>query len=104
MTPMPMTIAPMTITPQWLLTSLLFAVLGALLGWLFFAALRRSSEGLVEGAGAGRIVALGVFRLLLALGLFGAAVQFGAVPLLAALLGFTLARIITVRAVKGDRA
>jgi N-ATPase, AtpR subunit len=67
----------------------------------YFAALRWS-VGLYRGGGARLVpVALTLGRIAGAIFFFGLAGRFGALPLLAALLGFLLARSLALRAVRG---
>jgi F1F0 ATPase subunit 2 len=74
-----------------------FVLLGALLGAGYFAALRLNVERYLSGRSLGPAVALHLCRLLLAGVGFVLIVQAGAVPLLGALLGFLLARSLTLR-------
>ena len=69
-----------------------FAVAGLVFGRVYFAALRRSVER--YAAGGGRLVPAGLTlaRLAGALLFLGLAARVGALPLLAAFLGFLLAR------------
>ncbi len=72
--------------------ALLFALLGALLGTLHFAALRWNARLFLQPGGAGWGVLAQLFRMgLTAVGLLACA-RVGAVALLAALVGLLLAR------------
>jgi F1F0 ATPase subunit 2 len=74
-----------------------FALLGALLGAGYFAALRLNVERYLFGGSPGSGVALHLGRLLLAGAGFVLMAQPGAVPLLSALVGFLLARSLALR-------
>jgi hypothetical protein len=78
-----------------------WAIAGFGFGLWYFAALRRTVE--FYGAGGTRLVpiALTLGRIASAILLFGLAVRFGTPPLLAALLGFLVARSLALRAVRG---
>ncbi|MBI1179278.1 MAG: hypothetical protein GC201_01890 [Alphaproteobacteria bacterium] len=69
---------------------------GALLGMVYFRALRRTADAVVDG-GWSRAVVFTVARIALAVALFAAAARFGPVPLLAAFAGFLAARVLAVR-------
>lgn len=75
-----------------------FVLLGALLGAGYFAALRFSVERYLGGRSTGQAVALHVGRLLLAGAGFALIARAGAAPLLAALVGFMIARSLAIRA------
>jgi len=78
-----------------------WAAAGFGFGVAYFAVLRRSVE--LYRAGDARLVpiALTLGRIAGAILFFGLAVRFGALPLLAALLGFLLARPLALRAPRG---
>lgn len=71
--------------------------LGALLGWAFFASLRRLARLYLGGGGLLLPIALQLGRLALAGLAFWLAARQGALPLGAALLGFLLARVLVLR-------
>jgi hypothetical protein len=77
-----------------------WAAAGFGFGCGYFAALRRSVE--LYRAGGSRLIpiALTLGRIAGAILFFGLAVRFGGLPLLAALLGFLLARMLALRAVR----
>jgi hypothetical protein len=77
------------------------ALAGFGFGFGYFAALRRSVEFYHGGGGRLIPIALTFGRVAGAILFFGLAVRFGALPLLAALLGFILARALALRAVRG---
>lgn len=79
---------------EWLI-GVCFAAGGIALGACYFAMLRRSLA-----ARGVRAVTLTLGRLLGALLFFGIAVRFGALPLLAAFLGFLAARTLALRAAR----
>jgi F1F0 ATPase subunit 2 len=74
-----------------------FVVLGAALGAGYFAALRLNVERYLLGRSPGPAVALHLGRLLLAGVGFALIAQAGAVPLLGALVGFSIARALALR-------
>jgi hypothetical protein len=79
--------------------AILMAIAGHACGLAYFAALRRGVLLLAGGKGRLRpqlLLALG--RIASAVALLSAAAQFGAAPLLAALLGFLAARALVLRA------
>ena len=82
--------------PIWPLAALAGAA-GILFGWLYFAVLARALRNQLEGGPLGRSLGLLALRIALAVGLFLAAARLGAAPLIAALLGFLLARHLAVR-------
>ncbi len=92
-------------TREAIVSALPWLPLGGLLGWAFFASLRRVAglyAGAARGGGTGRhdlalALALQVGRLGVAVAVFWLAARQGAVPLGAAFLGFLLARLLTVR-------
>lgn len=77
-----------------------FATAGLLSGQAYFAALRRSVE--LYAAGSFRLVPAGLTlaRIAGALLFFGLAARVGALPLLAAFLGFLLARSLALGSVR----
>ncbi len=77
-----------------------FALLGALLGAGYFAALRQNVERYLAGAPLGPSLALHLGRLLLAGLAFALIARAGATALLGALAGFLLARALAVRLVR----
>jgi hypothetical protein len=70
---------------------------GLAFGLVYFAALRRTVD--IYGVGQGRLVpaALTVGRFVAAIVFLGFSVRFGALPLLAAFLGFLMARLAALR-------
>jgi hypothetical protein len=74
------------------------AAAGFVFGLAYFAALRRTTHLFSSGGGYVVPVALTVGRFAGAVVLFGLAARLGALPLLAAFLGFLLARTVAVRA------
>jgi F1F0 ATPase subunit 2 len=78
-------------------TALPFVLLGAVLGALHFATLRYNVGAYLGGAGA-RAIALHLGRIVLVGTAFALIARAGAVPLLAALAGFMLARLYVLRA------
>lgn len=79
--------------------SVWFAFGGLALGWGYFAALRRSVD--VYASGRCRLAAiLTVARIAGAIAFLVFAVQFGALPLLAAFLGLLVARALALRAAR----
>lgn len=79
-----------------------YLVAGAVVGLVFFASLLRSTESLASGGNIARIIALYIFRVVLVCGAGWLAVQQGALPLLAGLAGFVLARLVAKRRVEGS--
>lgn len=73
---------------------------GFAVGLAYFAALKRTVN--LFGSGGGRLVAaaLSIGRLVGMAGFLGLTAMLGAVPLLAAFLGFLAARAVAVRAVR----
>jgi F1F0 ATPase subunit 2 len=67
---------------------------GALLGALYFVLVFRTARLHTEGAAASRIIPLYALRIGLAVAAFWAIAQQGAMPLLLALLGFLIARML----------
>lgn len=74
-----------------------FAAIGAAFGLAYFAALRVNARLYLAGTGLGPPFALHVARLAAAALLFWVSARQGAAPLLAALAGFLVARLIAVR-------
>ena len=77
-----------------------FVLLGALLGAVYFIALRLNVARYLSGGSLGPALALHLGRLLLAGAGFALIAPSGAVPLLGALLGFLLARSFALRSGK----
>ena len=74
------------------------ALAGLMFGLLYFATLKRSVTLLVDGKGWLGPVALTLGRIAAAVALLVVAAKLGAAPLLAAFIGFLLARALTLRA------
>jgi hypothetical protein len=79
----------------------LFAVTGLTFGWAYFAALRRTVDVYVVGRHRFVPVVLTFARIAAATVFLIVAVQFGALPLLAAFLGFLGARVLALRVARG---
>src|SRR3546814_10430760 len=75
-----------------LFRSLLFVLLGGLLGWLFFTLLRRTIACLGGDGGGWRAAVFTAVRFAAAIGVFVLAARAGAAAMLATLLGFVIAR------------
>jgi F1F0 ATPase subunit 2 len=75
----------------------LYPLAGAALGALYFALVHRTARLHAASGPAGRIIALYVARLALAVAVFWAIAQAGALPLLLALAGFVGARMAVTR-------
>jgi hypothetical protein len=89
--------------PVSIFLAVLAAVVGFGLGRAYFTALRLTADLYASGHGAGLPIALTVGRILIALAVFGAvAIVGGAFHLLAAFLGFLVARFLAVRAAKRE--
>jgi len=74
-----------------------FAALGGFIfGWLFFRTLAENARMYLEGGRMGRALILHAVRIAVAVALFYTAAQYGAGPLLAALLGFLGARAMCI--------
>lgn len=71
--------------------------LGAVGGFAYFRMLRQSVDRLVAGGSLLQLGLAAVLRFGVALVLFGALAKLGAVPLLAGLTGFLLARLLHTR-------
>jgi len=78
-----------------------FLAAGLVVGSAYFAALRRTVDLYAAGRRPLVVMALTLIRIGGVIAFFGAAVRFGAVPLLAAFLGFLVARSLALRAVRG---
>lgn len=81
-----------------------FVAAGFAFGAAYFAALRRTVEIHCRGAGALRVAALTLGRLVAATGFFVFVAHWGALPLLAALAGLLAVRAFAVRAVRSHAA
>ena len=79
-------------------------VAGFACGFAFFRALAANVALYVSGRAKGRAIAVHVLRLAGVGAAFFAAAQFGAAPLLAALVGFLIARAVTTRKKKEETA
>lgn len=77
-----------------------FIAAGLVVGWAYFAALRRTVDLYATGRRPPVQVALTLARIGGVTAFLGAAVRFGALPLLAAFLGFLVARSLALRAVR----
>lgn len=84
---------------SWLLPSCL--ALGALLGTLHFVLLRHMVDALVAGGPIAGALAASVLRLAVAGGVLWTVAQQGALPLLAVLAGFLIARFVILKSRKG---
>lgn len=80
--------------------ALAMASAGFALGLVYFAALRRTVDGVAGGNGRLFLSALTLGRYGAAAILFTLAARLGAIPLLATLLGFLTARVVALRAVR----
>lgn len=78
------------------------AAAGLAFGWAYFAVLRRAVSLYCAGDGALRAGALTIGRLAAAVAFFAAAAHLGALPLLAALLGFVVARMLAMREARSE--
>jgi len=87
-----------------LLTAPAAALFGLVFGLLYFDGVQRTATQIAARDGWWRPLGLTLLRLAGAVLLFGFMAQLGALPLLAAFLGFVAARIITLRAVRRDRS
>lgn len=79
------------------LSIIVAAIAGFSFGVAFFCALSANAVWYLEGGHAGRAVMLHMARLTGAGALFFVSAQFGAGPLLAALVGFLIARAVMIR-------
>jgi len=79
------------------LSAAVFAVAGIIVGILYFALLYRSVRLYASSAGLARVAPLHLLRGALAVSFFWIVAQQGAVPLLAALAGFLIARTVVQR-------
>jgi F1F0 ATPase subunit 2 len=75
----------------------LYPAAGIVLGALYFVLVHRTARLHAAAGSAGRIVALYALRLALAVIVFWAIAQQGALPLLLALAGFIVARMLVMR-------
>jgi hypothetical protein len=82
-----------------LVSSIVMGFAGLALGWTYFRTLRRTVELLVEGRGWLRPVGLTAGRCVCALVVLALVAQLGAMALLAAVAGFSCARMVTLREV-----
>ena len=80
------------------------AAAGALLGWIYFPMLRRAVEAFVERPNLPRLLGWSAARMLAATMLLTLLARLGAVALLAALLGFLLARTRLLHGLNDHRA
>lgn len=80
---------------------LLFLLLGGLLGWLFFALLRRGIACLHGDGGIWWATALSAGRFAAVIGVFMLAARYGAATTLATLLGFLVARGVALLRYRG---
>lgn len=78
-------------------TTLVSVVAGTAVGLIYFAALRRSVTALVDNGGWLTPAILTIVRLVGIAIVFGFAAKLGAMPLLAAFIGFLIARAISLR-------
>jgi len=78
----------------------LFAIAGLAFGWAYFAALRRTVDVYVTGRHRFMPAILTLARIAGATVFLAAAVQFGALALLMAFLGFLAARSLALRAAR----
>jgi len=90
-----MTHNPLIIDPG---LTILMAVAGLAFGWVYFASLRRSVSMFVGGKGWLGPVFLTFGRIGAAVGFLFVAAKLGAAPLLAAFIGFLMARALALRA------
>lgn len=77
------------------------AAAGLGFGLAYFAALRRTADSYAAGLSWKVPAGLTLGRIAAAVGFFSVAGRFGAMPLLAAFLGFLIARSVAARAAKG---
>jgi hypothetical protein len=78
----------------------IFAVAGLVFGLAYFAALRRSLDYYTAGQGRFKPAALTFGRFVAAVLFFGLTARMGAAPLLMAFIGFLLARVFALHAVR----
>jgi len=78
----------------------LFAFAGPAFGWAYFAALRRTADLYASDQARVLPAVLALGRLAAAMVFFGFAARVGALPLLAAFLGFLGARALALRAAR----
>lgn len=77
---------------SWIIPFLAGAVIGYILGAIYFAQLRRSVERLVTAQAPVQAAFAGVARLVLTIAAFALLAQWGVIPVIAGLVGFTVAR------------
>lgn len=70
---------------------------GAVLGAVYFQLVHRTVTLQLQGSGSAAVIGLTVLRIALAVVVFWVVAQFGALPLLLALLGFLAARSVVRR-------
>jgi hypothetical protein len=80
--------------------ALAMAIAGVVFGLIYFATLRRSVAVFAAGGGWARALALTLARLCAAVVFLAMAAKLGAAALIAAFLGFLLARTIALRAAR----
>lgn len=80
-----------------------FAVAGMGFGWAYFTVLRKAVQLCCVGISALQMSALTLGRIAAAIGFFMWVGRWGAVPVLAALLGFFAMRTVGLRSRRGDR-
>ncbi len=80
--------------------TLMLGFAGSVFGFLYFAALRRTAALVTEGRNWFGPLAFTLGRVGAAVVFFGIAAQLGAASLLAAFIGFLLARMIALRAAR----
>lgn len=83
--------------PMGLAALALYPLAGIALGALYFILVHRTARLHAAAGPAGRIAALYAIRLILAVAVFWAIAQQGAMPLLLTLAGFIVARMIVLR-------
>lgn len=77
---------------SWIIPLLAGAVTGYILGAVYFAQLRKSVERLVTAQAPVQAALAGIARLVLTVAVFALLAQWGAIPVIAGLVGFTAAR------------
>ena len=73
------------------------ALVGLVVGLVYFAALRRAVELYTKGRSGFTAIALTLGRIAVAIAFFGLAARLGALLLLSSFLGFLLARVLALR-------
>ena len=73
------------------------ALVGLVVGLVYFAALRRTVELYTKGRSGFTAIALTLGRIAVAIAFFGLAARLGALLLLSSFLGFLLARMLALR-------